>query len=69
MVTIRDGQCGVCAHFGENNDDQQQLVQIRISHQAEPELVQACGHPDNMPRDLRVSVLSTCAGFEPAKVA
>ncbi len=69
MLTIQDGQCGTCAHFGADHAGDEVLVQIRISHQAEPDLVEPCGHPDNAPRNLQVSPVSTCAGFTPSKVA
>jgi hypothetical protein len=69
MTHIQDGQCGTCAHFGASESNAEVLVQIRITHQAEPELVKPCGHPDNAKRELKVTPLSTCAGFTPAKVA
>ncbi len=69
MVSISDGQCGACAHFGGDHANDQQLVQIRISHQAEPDMVQPCGLPDNAAHALKVSPLSGCDGFTAAKVA
>ena len=69
MLTIQNGQCGTCAHFGADDADSEKLVQIRITHKAEPDLVEPCGHPDNAPRDLKVSPVSTCAGYQPANVA
>ncbi len=69
MVSIDDGQCGKCAHFGDEKADAERLVQIRISGQASPELVEPCGHPDHAHLDLQVSPVSGCAGFMPAKVA
>ena len=69
MLTITDGQCGKCAHFGNGAADEQKLVQIRISGQAEPDIVEPCGHPDNAPLDLKVTPISGCQGFTPAKVA
>lgn len=68
MLKIQDGQCGTCAHFGAG-DDAPKLVQIRVSGQAEPDVVEPCGHPDNAPRELKVSPVSTCAGFTPAEAA
>ena len=68
MLTITDGQCGKCAHFGES-DDSPKLVQIRISGQAEPDLVESCSHPKNADVNLKVSPVSGCEGFTPAKVA
>lgn len=69
MIKIQDGQCGTCAHFGGDHADSEKLVQIRISHQAEPDVVEPCGLPENAQRDLQVSPVSTCAGFTPANVA
>ena len=69
MLTIQDGQCGTCAHFGADHSNDQKLVQIRIGRQAEPDVVEPCGHPENAPRALKVSPVSTCAGFTPAAVA
>jgi len=66
MVAISSGQCGMCAHFGENDPDQQKLVQIRISGQAPEDLVEDCGLPSNAAQNLKVTAISGCAGFEPA---
>ena len=68
MLSIEEGQCGVCVHFGEDNDlDEPQLVQIRTSRSAPEDLVEPCGHPDNRDIDLKVTPVSSCAGFEPAE--
>jgi hypothetical protein len=68
MLTIHEGQCGVCAHFGEGRpSDQPQLVQIRTNRQAPEDLIEPCGHPDNRSRDLKVTPISSCQGFEPAR--
>jgi hypothetical protein len=67
MLTIHDGQCGICIHFGETKqDDQPKLVQIRTSRQAPVDLVEPCGHPKNRNVELKVSPISSCEGFEPA---
>lgn len=64
MLSITDGQCGMCAHFGENQpQDQPTLVQIRISGEAPEDLVEPCGHPDNAALSLKVTPASGCAGF------
>lgn len=67
MLKIQDGQCGMCAHFGENIPDDQKLVQIRISGQAPEDLVEDCGHPQHEGLHLRVTPISTCEGYTPAK--
>lgn len=69
MLSISDGQCGKCAHFGEQHPDDQRLVQIRISGQADEDMIEPCGHPDNVKLDLRVTPISGCAGYTPARVA
>ena len=69
MLSIHDGQCGTCAHFGADHSNEEKLVQIRISLQAEPDVVEPCGHPANASQELLVSPVSTCSGFTPAQVA
>ena len=69
MLTITDGQCGKCAHFGADDAQSEKLVQIRISGQASEDVVETCGHPSNAPMDLKVTPISGCGGFTPGKVA
>lgn len=69
MFEIHEGQCGLCAHFGEHNPGDQQLVQIRLQHQAPEDLIEECGHPKHAPLHLVVTPLSGCDGFEPAQQA
>lgn len=66
MVKIQDGQCGLCAHFGEQKPNDQQLIQIRLKHEAPEKLVAECGHPRHAPLHLMVTPLSGCTGFQPA---
>lgn len=69
MLQVHEGQCGLCVHFGENNEpDQPKLLQIRLKHEAPDDLVEPCGLPANAMLDLKVSPISGCDGFEPAKV-
>jgi hypothetical protein len=65
-MKIEDGQCGLCAHFGENDVNKQQLIQIRLKHEAPESLREECGHPSHAPLHLIVTPLSGCAGFTPA---
>lgn len=65
MQTVENGQCGVCAHFGEHVE-QQTLVQIRTSHEAPEGLVDECGKPELAQFQLKVTPISGCQGFEPA---
>jgi hypothetical protein len=66
MLQVHDGQCGLCAHFGEQHPKKQQLIQIRSSKSAPEELVDACGHPKHAPLHLMVTPISGCEGFTPA---
>lgn len=70
MLQVQDGQCGLCVHFGEHKpQEQQKLVQIRVSKQAPEDLKEECGHPRHAPLHLVVTPISGCQGFEPAAVA
>ena len=69
MKQVHDGQCGLCAHFGENTPNEQpRLVQIRISKQAPEDLVEECGHPRHASLNLVVTPISGCQGFVPGPV-
>jgi hypothetical protein len=68
MLQVQDGQCGLCNHFGEHHNADRQLLQIRRSHQAPESLVDECGHPRHASLHLKVTPISGCDGFEPAKV-
>jgi len=68
MLQVHDGQCGLCAHFGEHRKDDQKLVQVRIGHQAPEDLIEECGHPRHAPLHLVVTANSGCDGFEPAQM-
>ncbi len=66
MIKLTDGQCGLCAHFG-GDEPSEQIVQIRIAGQAPEEVVSDCGHPRLEPLNLKVTPISGCEGFTPAK--
>ena len=67
MMQVHDGQCGLCLHFGEHdNQHAQQLIQIRTQKQAPVNMVEECGHPKHAPLNLVVTAISGCAGFERA---
>jgi hypothetical protein len=71
MLQVHDGQCGLCAHFGEHEDDKKQmrqLVQIRTSKQAPEDLLEGCGHPKHASLHLVVTANSACDGFTPAQM-
>ncbi len=65
MIEVSDGQCGLCAHYGENDPNQVKLIQIRLKHEAPETLVEPCGHPQLAVLNLRVTPVSGCAGFQP----
>ncbi|MEL6329589.1 MAG: hypothetical protein AAFR38_08000 [Planctomycetota bacterium] len=67
MFKLHEGQCGLCAHFGEHSAKQDTLVQIRVNGEAPADLVEPCGHPKNEGLHLKVSPIAGCDGFEPAK--
>ncbi len=71
MTQVTDGQCGLCAHFGEHDhpghlQHEKQLMQIRQTHEAPADLVEECGHPQHAGLHLVVTPISGCQGFEPA---
>lgn len=72
MMTVTEGQCGLCRHFGEHVDLGQQerarIVQIRTTKKAPEDLIEECGHPQHEPLHLVVTPVSGCEGFEPAPV-
>lgn len=68
MALLREGQCGMCVHFGEDNpNDQPKLVQIRAIREAPDDLIERCGLPENAQRHLRVTPVSGCDGFARAE--
>ena len=69
MLQVHDGQCGLCAHFGEHEVAQRsQLVQVRTSKQAPETLIEECGHPKHATLHLVVTANSGCDGFMPASL-
>ena len=67
MLHVDNGQCGMCAHFGESHSSDPKLVQIRKEHEAPEQMTDECGHPKHAPLHLVVSANSGCDGFEPAQ--
>ena len=66
MQYVHDGQCGLCAHFGEHHAAEPQLIQIRTSKQAPEDVLEECGHPKHASLHLMVTPISGCDGFLPA---
>jgi hypothetical protein len=69
METLHQGQCGLCAHFGEAHAQSDVLVTILEQKQAKPDLLDDCGHPRHAALHLKVSPISGCDGFVPAAAA
>ncbi|MCC6422172.1 MAG: hypothetical protein IT447_01730 [Phycisphaerales bacterium] len=68
MQQIKTGQCGLCAHFGEHQpQEQQKLAQIRVSKKAPENMVEQCGHPKHSALHLVVTPISGCEGFMAAR--
>ena len=65
MVHVQDGQCGLCAHFGEGHAASI-LTQIRSSQEAKEDFLEDCGHPKHASLHLKVTAISGCDGFESA---
>ncbi|MBV8867416.1 MAG: hypothetical protein JO210_18610 [Acidobacteriaceae bacterium] len=68
MLHVNEGQCGLCAHFGEEHPQDQSLTRIRTSMEAAEDFVDTCGHPIHERLHLKVTASSGCDGFEPALV-
>jgi hypothetical protein len=69
MTKIHAGQCGMCEHFGDSHVPAEKLVQIRVRGEGPEDLVADCGHPANRSLHLKVTPISGCEGFTPAKSA
>lgn len=69
MEQVHDGQCGLCAHFGEPHAKTNVLVSIVSSHKADIQLIDECGHPKHASLHLKVTPISGCDGFQAAAAA
>ncbi len=69
MIKLHEGQCGMCAHFGEDHASDDRLVQIRVRGEAPEDCIEDCGHPRHADLHLKVSANSGCDGFKPAAAA
>jgi hypothetical protein len=67
MLHVHDGQCGLCAHFGEGHTADSMLTQIRSSKEAKEDLVEDCGHPKFADLHLKVTAVSGCDAFKAVK--
>ncbi len=67
MQRVQEGQCGLCAFFGEHNSaDQKKIEDIQKKHQAPEDLVEDCEHPQLAGLHLKVTPISGCDGYKPA---
>lgn len=66
MQHVHEGQCGLCAHYGETHTADTELLQIRGRQEAPETLLEECGHPRHAVLHLMVTPISGCDGFEPA---
>ncbi len=69
MIKLHDGQCGLCAYFGEHDARNVQIIQIQKSKEAPESLTEACEYPQFVPLQLVVTAASGCSAFKPAPVA
>ncbi len=65
-MKINNGQCGLCAHFGEKQPMHQDLYQIRREKDAPEDYKEECGHPTHARLHLLVTATSGCDGFQQA---
>jgi len=69
MLQVHDGQCGLCTHFGETHSMKKELIELRTRRSASETLVDDCAHPRHASLHLKVTPISGCDGFAPAKSA
>ena len=65
MTHNGNGQCGSCAHFG-NELPQEKLVQVRVNLDDSADVIAGCGAPSNASLHLKVSALGSCDAYAPA---
>ncbi len=68
MIVVREGQCGLCSHFGQHGDEERdaRLIEILATQQASETLIASCGNEKLQGMHLRVTPASGCDGFEAA---
>lgn len=69
MIPVKDGQCGLCEHYGHDHAQDPTLVQIRVNGKAPEGYVDECSHPKHAALNLHVTPNSGCDGFKPAMAA
>ncbi len=65
MVKVQEGQCGLCAHFGELERGTRlpAILEILITRQGSEALVAPCTQPQHKSLHLRVTPVSGCDSF------
>ncbi len=69
MLSVHDGQCGLCTHFGEEHAKSAVLVSILTTKQAPDSLVDNCGLPNNASVHLKVTPIRGCDAFQAAQLS
>lgn len=64
MLSVQDGQCGLCKYFGNHAQDESEIRNLRQNHKGPETLVEDCEHPQLSPLNLQVTPISGCNGFE-----
>jgi hypothetical protein len=59
----------LCSHFGEAHAGKKELVEVRTKRSAPETLIDDCAHPKHAMLHLKVTPISRCDGFNPAKLA
>lgn len=67
MIKLHDGQCGLCAYFGEHDGKNVQIIQIQKSKEAPENVTEACEYPQFVPLHLVVTPSSGCSAFKQAE--
>lgn len=66
MQMLQSGQCGLCEYFGAHAE-QPVIEEMRTSGRAPENVVDDCDHPKLTVLNLKVTPISGCDGFKPAK--
>lgn len=69
MVKVREGQCGLCQHFGQHEGEEgknPQILEILSTQYASEDFLADCGQEQLSAMHLRVTPVSGCDGFDMA---
>ncbi|MGF1508904.1 MAG: hypothetical protein ACFB9M_05295 [Myxococcota bacterium] len=59
MLSIQQGQCGTCVHFGVG----EQRPDLPREEDRVLQVIQPCVHPSHVPMSLKVTPISGCADY------